>query len=283
MYRLSNAVIGYLNLLTLLASIPIIGAALWVARSSTSCASVLQTPLLALGFVILVVSLTGFIGACFYVACALWLYLVATILLIAALLFLTAFGFAVTGGGGGVHVAGRIYREYHLSDYSSWLRNRISEDRYWRAARACVLSSRECAHIAQWTPVDYLQRDLTPIQSGCCKPPTSCVYVAGMAIESQEEDCYNWRNEADVLCYGCDSCKAGVLEQVCRDWHKLSVINVVAVVFLIALYALGCCAFRNARRALSDYPYGDNRMAKIGPQWDYHWGRWWRDVRDWFW
>ncbi|KAG0487943.1 hypothetical protein HPP92_006754 [Vanilla planifolia] len=165
MYRVSNKVIGYLNLVTLLASIPIIGGAMWTARSSANCESVLHTPLLAIGFIVLLVSLAGFIGACFNVACALWFYLVAMLLLIAGLLCLTAFGFAITGGGGGVQVPGRIYREYYLSDYSSWLRNRISEDRYWRVARACVVRSMECAEIARWTPIDYLERDLTPIQT----------------------------------------------------------------------------------------------------------------------
>lgn len=164
MYRFSNTLIGYLNLLSLLASIPIIGGALWFARSSATCESTLQTPLLILGFVILLVSLAGFVGGCFNVACALWFYLFVMLLLIAALLCVTVFGFAVTGGGGGTQVAGRVYKEYKLEDYSGWLRKRISEDRYWRAARSCVVGSKACAQIAAWTPLDYLQRDLTPIQ-----------------------------------------------------------------------------------------------------------------------
>lgn len=164
MYRFSNTLIGYLNLLTLLSSIPIIGGALWLARSSATCVSTLQTPLLILGFVVLLVSLAGFIGACFNVTCALWFYLFAMLLLIAALLVATVFGFAVTGGGGGALVPGRVYKEYRLEDYSGWLRRRISEDRYWRAARACVVGSKACEQLAAWTPLDYLQRDLTPIQ-----------------------------------------------------------------------------------------------------------------------
>ncbi|KAK8921002.1 Tetraspanin-6 [Platanthera zijinensis] len=243
MYRLSNTVVGYLNLLTLLSSIPIIGGALWLARSSATCESALQTPLLAVGFIVLLVSLAGFIGACFNVACALWLYLFSMLVLIAALLCITVFGFAVTGGGNGDQIPGRVYREYHLSDYSAWLRRRISEDGNWRAARACVVGSRACAEV---------------------------VRVTGMALAEQDHDCYRWSNAEDVLCYSCDSCKAGVLEQVRRDWHKLSILNVVVVLFLIAAYALGCCAFRNARRTLSDHPYGDNRMSKMVPRWDYH-------------
>ncbi|XP_073113347.1 tetraspanin-6 isoform X2 [Elaeis guineensis] len=276
-YGCSNTVIGYLNLLTLLASIPIIGGGLWLARSSATCESLLQTPLLVLGFGVLLVSLAGFVGACFNVVWALGLYLLVMLLLIAALLGITVFGFAVTGGGGGVQVPGRMYREYHLQDYSGWLRRRITEDRYWQAARACVVGSKACAKIALWTPMDYLQRDLTPIQSGCCKPPTSCTYSGGAAMGGQDADCYRWNNAASVLCYSCDSCKAGVLELVRRDWHKLSVLNVVVLVVLILVYSTAYCAFRNARRAEWGYPYGENHMSKIRPRWDYYWWKWWRD------
>ncbi|MCI01028.1 tetraspanin-6-like, partial [Trifolium medium] len=37
------------------------------------------------------------------------------------------------------------------------------------------------------------------------------------------------------------------------------------------IYSIGCCAFRNARRAETDYQHGENRMSKIRPRWDYHW------------
>jgi hypothetical protein len=118
--------------------------------------------------------------------------------------------------------------------------------------------------------MDYLQHSLTPIQSGCCKPPTSCTYnQAGVPVEAQDEDCYRWNNAPGILCYQCDSCKAGVLEQVRRDWHNITILNVMVLVALIAIYSCGCCAFRNARRA--EYPYGVNRMSKMNPRWDYFW------------
>ncbi|KAJ0101866.1 hypothetical protein Patl1_06139 [Pistacia atlantica] len=182
MYRFSNTVIGFLNLFTLLASIPIIGGGLWMARSSTTCEGFLQTPLLVVGFVVLVISLAGFIGACFHVAWALWVYLVVMLFLIATLMGLTIFGFVVTSQGGGVQVPGR---------------------------------------------------------SGCCKPPTSCTYNTATMV-AQDPDCYQWNNAPTMLCYECDSCKAGVLEDVRRDWRKLSVLNIVMLVFLIGIYSIGC-------------------------------------------
>lgn len=128
--------------------------------------------------------------------------------------------------------------------------------------------------------MDYLQHDLTPIQSGCCKPPTACAYSGGVAVGAQDEDCFRWNNAAGILCYGCESCRAGVMEKVREDWHKISVLNVMVLVVLICICACGCCAFRNARRSVSEYPYGVNRMHKIHPRWDYYWWRWWRDRRE---
>ncbi|CAN1798568.1 TET6 [Linum perenne] len=270
MYRLSNTVIGFLNLVTLLASIPIIGAGLWMAKNTTSCENFLQTPLLVLGFIVLLISLAGFIGACFHVAWALWVYLVVMLFTIMALIALTVFGFVVTSKGGGVEVPGRAYMEYRLHDYSPWLRKRVQETEYWKAVRGCILGSKTCAQLSSWTPLDYAQRDLSPVQSGCCKPPTTCDYNMATTV-AQEADCYKWNNAAEILCYECDSCKAGVLEEVRRDWRKLTVLNVVVLIILIALYSVGCCAFRNTQRAESDYPYGINRMSKIRPRWDYHW------------
>ncbi|KAF8642230.1 hypothetical protein HU200_067496 [Digitaria exilis] len=282
--RLSNTAIGYLNLVTLLASIPILGAGLWLAHggsSTATCESALQAPLLAIGFIVLLVSLAGFVGACYHVTWALWLYLLAMLLLVVALLGITVFGLAVTAGGGGRQVPGRPYQEFRITDYSAWLQKRVQADRYWRPALACVVASRSaCPRIADWTPMDYLQHSLTPIQSGCCKPPTSCAYSqAGVPIQPQDEDCYRWNNAPSILCYQCGSCKAGVLEQVRRDWHNITVLNVVLLVLLIAIYSCGCCAFRNARRAESDH-YGVNRMSKINPRWDYFWSRWWNGQRE---
>lgn len=135
-----------------------------MARSTTTCENFLQTPLLVIGFVVLVISLAGFIGACFHVAWALWLYLVVMLFLMAALFGLTVFGFVVTSQGRGVEVPGRVYMEYRLEDYSPWLKNRIKDPRYWSTIRSCVLGSNTCAKLASWTSLDYMQRDMSPIQ-----------------------------------------------------------------------------------------------------------------------
>jgi hypothetical protein len=81
---------------------------------------------------------------------------------------------------------------------------------------------------------------------------------------TQDDDCYKWNNAPNILCYQCDSCKAGVMEQIRQDWLKVSVLMVVVLVALVCICACGCCALGNARRSGS---YGVNRMSKINPRW----------------
>ena len=76
----------------------------------------------------------------------------------------TIFGFVVTAEGGGEVVEGRVYKEYHVGKYSPWLRKRVEEAKYWKTIRSCIMGSKTCAKIEYWTPYDYLQRDMSPIQ-----------------------------------------------------------------------------------------------------------------------
>lgn len=135
-----------------------------MAKDSTTCENFLQTPLLIIGFIVLIISLAGFVGACFNVAWALWVYLVVMLLLILGLMIITVFGFVVTSQGGGVGVQGRVYREYELKEYSSWLRDRVKDPNYWTKIRGCILGSKTCASLGAWTLVDYLRNDMTPVQ-----------------------------------------------------------------------------------------------------------------------
>ncbi|KAL2942891.1 Tetraspanin-6 [Bienertia sinuspersici] len=135
-----------------------------MAKDSTTCENFLQTPLLVVGFIILIISLAGFIGACFHVAWALWVYLVVMMLLIIGLMIITVFGFILTSQGGGAQVSGRIYREFHLQDYSPWLNDRVKDPKNWNKIRGCIMGSKTCSKVATWTPLDYLRNDMTPVQ-----------------------------------------------------------------------------------------------------------------------
>lgn len=112
------------------------------------------------------------------------------------------------------------------------------------------------------------------LQSGCCKPPTACgfTYVnetvwdettGGVVVTSP--DCARWSNDQTLLCYSCESCKAGVLASIKKSWRKVSVINIVVLVILAVFYVIAFAAYRNNRRRDNDESHGVNRMSKAQP------------------
>lgn len=58
-----------------------------------------------------------------------------------------------------------------------------------------------------------------------------------------------WSTDQDELCYGCSSCKAGVLASLKEVWKVAAYINFGFLVLLITMYVLGVCAMRNNRAA----------------------------------
>ncbi|KAF8395004.1 hypothetical protein HHK36_018943 [Tetracentron sinense] len=239
----------------------------------------LQWPLIVIGVSIMVISLAGFAGACYRNTFLLRLYLFAMFFIIAALIGFVIFAYAVTAKGSGRVVLNRAYLDYYLGDYSGWLEERVAGDSYWGKISSCIRDSKVCRKmgrdfggVPESADMFYL-RKLSPIESGCCKPPTECGYVymnetvwnPGGGLVGSEIDCTRWSNDQGQLCYTCDSCKAGVLASLKKSWRKVSVINIVVLIILVIMYVIGCAAFRNNRRIDNDEPYGVNRMTKAQP------------------
>lgn len=268
MVRFSNNIIGILNFVTFVLSIPILGAGIWLAnRGSTDCEKFLEKPVIAIGVFLMVVSIAGLIGACCRVSWLLWVYLLAMFLLIVLLFCFTVFAFVVTNKGVGEVVSNRGYKEYRLGDYSHWLQKRVENTGNWRKIRSCIMDAKVCKSLADDSvnkvADTFYQENLSPIQSGCCKPPTSCgfTYVSpinwkGVANTTTDPDCSTWSNTETQLCYDCNSCKAGVLANLKHDWRKVAVVNIVMLIFLVVVYSVGCCAFRNNRADNNSYGKG---------------------------
>lgn len=279
--RGSNHLIGTINFLTFLLSIPILGGGIWLSSkaNSTDCMRFLQWPLIIIGVSIMVISLAGFAGACYRNTALLWFYLFAMFFIIAALIGFIIFAYVVTSKGSGRPVINRGYRDYYLFDYSGWLQRRVSAAGYWPKIGSCVRDSKVCPKMARTfngvpesADMFYL-RKLNPLQSGCCKPPTECGYMyvnetlwdSGGGMVGASTDCSRWSNEQGTLCYNCDSCKAGVLASLRKSWRKVSVINIIVLIILVIVYVIGCAAFRNNKRMDNDEAYGEGRMTKSQP------------------
>ncbi|OAY32067.1 tetraspanin-8 [Manihot esculenta] len=259
MFRLSNNLVGILNFLTFLLSIPILGAGIWLRNhGSSECEKFLDTPVIVIGVFLMVVSLAGLIGACCRVSLLLWLYLFVMFLLIVLLFCFTIFAFVVTNKGAGQVVSGRGYKEYRLGDYSNWLQKRVNNAKNWNKIKSCLIDGKVCSDFNEKylndTLTEFYAEHLSAVQSGCCKPADECgfQYVSPInwtpsTTSSTNPDCAAWSNNPDTLCFNCNSCKAGLLDNIKRDWKKVAVVNIIFLVFLIIVYSVGCCAFRNNR------------------------------------
>ncbi|GMI97341.1 tetraspanin3 [Hibiscus trionum] len=279
--RASNHLIGLLNFMTFLLSIVILGGGIWLSSraNSTDCLKFLQWPLIVIGASIMAVSLAGFAGACYRNTFLMWLYLFVMFFVIAALIGFIIFAYAVTDKGSGRPVMNKGYLEYYLPDYSGWLRDRVVDEGYWAKISSCIRDSKTCSKMGRsfnGVPETYdmfSMRKLSPIESGCCKPPTDCGYVyinetlwnPGGGLVGSDLDCSRWSNDQQMVCYQCDSCKAGVLGSLKKSWRKVSVINIVVLILLVIFYVIGFTAFRNNKKIDNDEPYGEARMTKAQP------------------
>ncbi|XAR70638.1 hypothetical protein NMG60_11027552 [Bertholletia excelsa] len=254
---LSNNVIGAINFVAVLLSIPVIGAGIWLAsEQDNSCVKILQWPVIILGILILIVAFAGFIGGFWRISWLLVIYLVGMLVLIVLLACLVGFVFAVTGRGSGHRVPSRAYLEYRLEDFSGWLRRRVESSYKWNKIRGCLSSTTMCSELSQRYRLaqDFFNTHISPLQSGCCKPPTGCGYTfvnptywISPINNGADMDCLKWNNEQTQLCYSCDSCKAGLLASLSHHWRSADVILLVTLIALVVVYLVGCCAFRNAR------------------------------------
>ena len=100
---------------------------------------------------------------------------------------------------------------------------------------------------------------------GCCRPPSYCGYdlmnstfwpvVRTSMHNSEFNDCRTWKNEPNVMCYDCDSCKAGFLARIRNDWMKITTVINFLIAYLIINFLIGCCAFRSS--VIADQRYRD--------------------------
>lgn len=164
---LSNNVIGAINFVAMLLSIPIIGAGIWLATEpDNSCVKILQWPVIILGILFLVVGIAGFVGAFWRIPWLLISYLIAMLVLIVLLAALVVFIYMVTIRGSGHLEPSRSYLEYHLDDYSGWLRRRVRSPWKWDRIRSCLSSTNMCGELNQSYRMaqDFFNAHITPLQ-----------------------------------------------------------------------------------------------------------------------
>ncbi|KAJ8766131.1 hypothetical protein K2173_021648 [Erythroxylum novogranatense] len=252
----SNFVIRWINFCTMLLALSVIIFGVWMSTRHDSCRRSLTLPVLALGAFILIISLIGFLGALKNSFILLWIYLIMLCVILVAILAFTVLAFIVTNNGSGHSVPGLRYKEYQLKDYSSWFLKQLNNTHNWKHLRSCLVKSEDCNNLSKKykTLKQYKSAKLTPIEAGCCRPPSECGYPVinasfyDLSFQpiSSKHDCKLYRNSRTVKCYNCDSCKAGVAQYMKIEWRVVAIFNVILFVVLSMVYFVGCCARRNA-------------------------------------
>ncbi|WCJ26229.1 Tetraspanin-10 [Euphorbia peplus] len=257
----SNFVIRWINFLTMLVAIVVIIFGVWMSTHHDSCRKSLTLPVLGLGAFIFLISIIGFLGALKNNSILLWIYLIFLCITLVAILVFTVLAFIVTNDGSGHKVQGLRYKEYQLQDYSSWFLKQLNNTENWTRLKSCLVKSEDCNNLSRKyrTLKAYKSAKLTPMEAGCCRPPSECGYPAANASYydlsfhpiSSNKDCKLYKNSRTIRCYNCDSCKAGVAQYMKTEWRVVAIFNVILFVILSIIYFVGCCARRNAASSTS--------------------------------
>nr|GEZ92024.1 tetraspanin-10 isoform X1 [Tanacetum cinerariifolium] len=220
----STFVIRWVNFLTMLVALVVMGYGVWMSTHHDSCQKSLTLPIIGLGSLIFIISVLGFVGALKQNCLLLWTYLIMLCLVLVGILVFTVFVFIVTNDGSGHSVAGLRYKEYQLQDYGSWFVTKLNNTHNWKHIRSCFVKAETCHSLPKRykTLKQYKLAKLTPIEAGCCRPPSQCGYPAVNASHydlsfhpiSSNKDCKRYKNSKAIKCYNCDSCKAGVAQYI---------------------------------------------------------------------
>ncbi|XP_020523648.1 tetraspanin-2 isoform X2 [Amborella trichopoda] len=148
-----------------------------------------------------------------------------------------------------------------VSGSPRWLQMRVRNTENWQNVKSCIFTLDMCGDLAQrtmhMTSYDFNMMKLTPIESGCCKPPLSCGMIGVNATywepeptgeqelsNMEDSDCATWSNQRNILCYNCNSCKAGFLQSLQKRWQKIGIILITMVVLELLLHTLIFVAVR---------------------------------------
>ncbi|EEF42494.1 tetraspanin-8 [Ricinus communis] len=264
MARMSCCFFCVMNMMTLLISMIIVGqiSKTWrpviIMYGSAPCAGFLKMPILSLGISILIASVIGLIALFCRVLCLHRVYLWVMLLIIIALFSFIVFSLLVTSKGPREESSGR---EYSLRQFSGWLRRNVVDVKNWFGINNCLVKADVCNSFGKKLsvlPAAVVWEVVSPVESGCCKPPPQCGYKfknvsyweePKSGLTSMDVDCVTWKNEEDTVCYSCESCKAGYLVQVRDDWLILNAFNICFLIYLLIVLAIGFFSLPNPSEA----------------------------------
>ncbi|GJP65125.1 hypothetical protein CLOP_g22036 [Closterium sp. NIES-67] len=255
-YRCSTVFVKWINVLTLVLGVVLLATAgVLYSKQPTACLAFIQAPLIALGLLVSVVSLLGLLGTACTSSFLLWIYMVLLSCITLVFLAFTIFSFTVSDPGHGTPVNGLEFQQYYLDNYSKWMQSTLRNAATWQRVQSCMVDSAYCQQLNLRYPdlSQYHAAQLSPTESGCCRPPIECGYRQMTATifmqegppHSDNPDCTAYSMANATMCFACDSCRAGVAEYVKREWMKVGYLLLAFTIILTSICVFGCCATYN--------------------------------------
>ncbi|XP_043808702.1 tetraspanin-8 [Manihot esculenta] len=229
MARTSYFILCGMNIITFLISMAIVAHVSYAWRlpiqlyGSSPSATFLKTPILILGISLLILSVMGLVALLCHLIFLHRIYLWVILFITISLLIFIIFSLLVTNKG--PQGIGSSSREFRVNEFSSWMQTHLVGKNHWFDIKKYLLDYEVCDSFQRKLdalPAAILWEVVTSVELGCCKPPYSCGYkfknisyweVSNSGNESKEKDCNSWKNDKEILCYDCNSCKAGYLEE----------------------------------------------------------------------
>ncbi|KAH7298162.1 hypothetical protein KP509_25G029800 [Ceratopteris richardii] len=230
--------------LTIIIAIPLVvlGGWLLLVKYHETCFHFLEYPFIVIGTGLCIASAVGIVGAKKKERRLIGIYMISVFVLTVLLCSFFLFTGFVIQDGSPFSVKNATYREYRLQTYSLWFRSQVEDKRNWATMSKCLREKvRVCANLDRKYPSEasFRRADLTPPQSGCCKPPSACRFTFVHATMWNDtvralatSDCGRWDNDQDILCYQCSSCRAGLLQNVKQVWTRAAYICLGVLIFL---------------------------------------------------
>ncbi|XP_074369576.1 tetraspanin-15-like [Apium graveolens] len=237
-----------LFMLAFLLSLPIIALIAWLIfmRDGYDCEYLLKMNKLLIGIISALAVLLVLNGVALFMITKPLLRMPALILVMIPVIVVFILGLGLVGGF--------KTESRSMPGSPQRLKLNIYDTNRWSTIKSCLYDKSICQILAYRTSMiksyDYSVKRLSPVQSGCCRPPASCnmEYVNATYWQRREgiedksralnSDCDVWTNQETILCYNCNSCKEGYRRTIGKKWIILGslLISVASLLFIVHLF-----------------------------------------------
>ncbi|KAH7276654.1 hypothetical protein KP509_39G016400 [Ceratopteris richardii] len=211
----------------------------------------MATPVFITGGFLMCISLIGYLGAVRENPLLIWTYILLLCLLLGGAAGFTLFTYVATHRGSAGHHKFVSVNDYKLQDYSGWLQRLLNDRDNWENIKTCFVKPKYCEALPfkYKTLHEFKQANLKPIEAGCCTPPSECGYASKNASfydldsppASSNKDCRTYKNNINIKCYDCDSCKGVIAHYLRKEWRVVALVNIIMFTMLIVLYSMAYC------------------------------------------